>query len=82
MPKRCILEDLCEGDGEILRTRCERRLRTKGERLMQYRNAYHEERFRKILDSGKWEDRTMLFSFCGYIQYIVPPEEILSGKGR
>ena len=35
MPKRCILEDLCEGDGEILRTRCERRLRTKGERLMQ-----------------------------------------------
>ena len=60
MPKRCILEDLCEGNGEILRTRCERRLRTKGERLMQYRNAYHEERFRKILDSGKWEDRTML----------------------
>lgn len=61
MPKRCILEDLCEGNGEILRTRCERRLRTKGERLMQYRNAYHEERFRKILESGKWEDRTMLF---------------------
>jgi len=60
MPKRCILEDLCEGNGEILRTRCERRLRTKGERLMQYRNAYHGERFRKILDSGKWEDRTML----------------------
>ena len=27
---------------------------------MQYRNAYHEERFRKILESGKWEDRTML----------------------
>ena len=27
---------------------------------MQYRNAYHEERFRKILESGKWDDRTML----------------------
>ena len=27
---------------------------------MQYRNAYHRERFRKILESGKWEDRTML----------------------
>ena len=27
---------------------------------MQYRNAYHEERFQKILESGKWEDRTML----------------------
>ena len=63
MPKRCILEDLCEGNGEILRTRCERRLRTRGERLMQYRNAYHGERFRKILESGKWEDRTML-TYC------------------
>ena len=27
---------------------------------MQYRNVYHEERYRKILESGKWEDRTLL----------------------
>ena len=60
MPKRCVLEDLCEGEGEFLRKRCDRRLRSKEERFMQYRNAYHEERFRKILESGKWDDRTML----------------------
>ena len=27
---------------------------------MLYRNTYHEERFQRILDSGKWEDRTLL----------------------
>ena len=27
---------------------------------MQYRNTHHEERFREILKSGRWQDRTML----------------------
>lgn len=60
MPKRCVLESLCEDEGEVLRKRCERRLRTKEEKLMQYRNTHHEERFREILKSGRWQDRTML----------------------
>ena len=55
MPKRCILEDLCEGDGEILRTRCERRLRTKGERLMQFREVGRQNHaIGNVSSDGRW----------------------------